>query len=125
MAADKIDVAAALAGFSETWSPRLLADVDGHHVRLAKLEGAFVWHAHPDEDELFFCLEGRVHLHLREASGVRTVTLDPGQMFKVPKGVEHRPEADPTASVLIFERGSVVNTGDAGGERTKAVVDLT
>lgn len=121
---DKIDLKDALASFDETWAPRLIADVDGHHLRLAKLEGAFEWHAHADEDELFFCLEGRVHLHLREADGERTVTLEPGQIFLVPKGLEHLPVADPTASVLIVEKGSVVNTGTAGGERTRAPVPL-
>jgi mannose-6-phosphate isomerase-like protein (cupin superfamily) len=111
---EKITLAEKLRTFDEPWSPRIIAELNGQHLKLARLEGAFVWHAHPDEDEAFLYLEGSLRIELRDGA----VALAPGELVVVPRGVEHRPVADAGASVLLFEPASTVNTGDAGGPRT-------
>ena len=120
-----IDLAEKLALFEQRWSPKIVAQVNDCDVKLAKLEGEFVWHAHADEDELFLVIEGQLELRFRsgEDAPEHSVQLGPGQMIVVPRGVEHLPLTPPGgASVLLFEPRSTVNTGEAGGERT--VVDL-
>lgn len=107
-----LDLARAFAAIDRPWSPRLAADVSGHHVRLARLEGPFTWHAHADEDELFLVISGRLRMEFRD--GART--LEPGQMIRVPAGVEHRPVADPVAEVVLIEPGSTVSTGDVADD---------
>ncbi len=92
----------------------MVAELNGQHVRLAKLHGEFIWHAHADEDELFLVFEGRLEMQFRD----RRVQLGPGQMLVVPRGVEHRPVAAEEVQVLLFEPAATVNTGTAGGERT-------
>ena len=109
-----LSLKAALGTFEETWSPRIVAALNGQHVKLAKLEGAFVWHAHPEADELFLVLEGTLELHFRD----RVESLQAGDLIVVPAGVEHKPVAMPTCSVLLFEPEGTKNTGDAPGERT-------
>ena len=111
---DKLDLERVLATIDEPWSPRLVAECNGQHVRLAKLEGAFFWHHHEQEDELFLVLDGELDLELRD----RTVTLTRGQLFVVPAGVEHRPVAKPTAQVLVFEPATTLNTGNVRNEYT-------
>jgi mannose-6-phosphate isomerase-like protein (cupin superfamily) len=111
---DKVNLAAAFRSFDETWSPRIAGEVNGFHVKLVKLEGEFVWHSHADEDELFLVVEGKLTIRLRD----RDVALGPGELFIVPRGVEHLPVAEPAAHVLLFEPGSTLNTGDVRNERT-------
>ena len=106
----KVNLADAFARIHETWTPKLIAELNGQHVRLAKLEGAFTWHAHEDEDELFLCVGGRVRIELE---GQDDVTLGPGELCVVPRGTRHRPVALETADVLLFEPAATVNTGDA------------
>lgn len=110
---DKVDLHAALAKIDAHWTPHVAAELNGQEVRLAKLLGEFAWHAHEREDELFLVLEGRLELRLRE----RTVELGPGQLFVVPRGVEHQPFAAEECSVLLFEPASTVNTGGADDAR--------
>lgn len=110
----------ALARFAETWSPRVVAQVNDFHVKLAKLQGEFVWHAHEHEDELFLVLRGRLRLLLRD----RELVLDAGELAVVPRGVEHCPVAEGEVHVLLLEPASTVNTGDAGGARTREAVWL-
>ena len=98
----------------EFYSPKILAELNGQHVKLAKLKGDFVWHAHENEDELFLVLDGQLDLELRDG----TVTLGPGEMYVVPRGVEHSPIAKDEVHLLLLEPTSTVNTGDAPGERT-------
>ncbi len=112
---DKVNLAAALASFHETWSPRIAAEVDGFQVKLVKLEGDFVWHHHDDADELFWVLEGRLLMRFQDREDV---WLEPGELLVVPRGVEHQPSAPGGCSVALLERAGVVNTGSAGGERT-------
>jgi len=96
-------------------------------VRIAKVQGEFVWHSHPDTDEFFLVVDGQLTIHLREPGSSdtqRSVTLSAGQLYVVPRGVEHCPTADDEASILMFEPSLTPNTGDAGGERTKEPQDL-
>lgn len=111
---EAIDLAGKLAAFDERWSPRIVAELNGQHVKLAKLEGEFVWHSHAEEDELFLVLKGRLRIELRDGA----VDLGPGQMAVVPRGVEHRPVADGEVHVLLFEPAGTLNTGDVRNERT-------
>lgn len=113
---DKIDIAAKLATFTDHWQPRIVAELNGQHVKLVKLQGTFVWHHHAHEDELFFVLAGQLRMELRD----RTIELGPGEMLVVPRGVEHRPVAEAEVSVLLFEPAGTLNTGSAGGDRTVA-----
>ena len=100
--------------FSNHWSPRILAQVNDFYVKAAKVQGEFVWHAHPDTDELFMPVKGSVVIQFRD----REVLLNPGEMLVVPKGVEHRPVADEECELVVFVRAGTVNTGTAGGELT-------
>lgn len=113
---DKIRLAEKVAQFSDHWSPKIIAELNGQHVKLVKLRGEFVWHHHEHEDELFLVVRGSFRMEFRD----RTVELREGEMIVVPRGVEHRPVADEEASVMLFEPASTINTGSAGGERTVA-----
>ena len=110
----RIDLAEKLARFDERWSPRIVAELNGQQVKLAKLEGEFVWHSHAEEDELFLVLKGTLTIELRDGA----VVLGPGQMAVVPRGIEHRPVADGEVHVMLFEPAGTVNTGDVRNERT-------
>lgn len=113
----KVNLAEKLALVRETWSPKAIAAVNAFHVKLVRLRGEFVWHSHEVEDELFLVLGGRLRMQFRD----REVVLDPGELIVVPHGVEHRPVADGDVEVLLLEPASTVNTGTAGGERTREV----
>ncbi len=110
--ADVVDLAEKFGLFSEHWSPKVVATVNDYEVRLARLQGEFVWHTHDETDELFLVVEGELVLQLRD----RDVVLGAGQMFVVPRGVEHCPRADGEVKLLMLEPTGVLNTGDAGGE---------
>jgi mannose-6-phosphate isomerase-like protein (cupin superfamily) len=121
---DKIDLAAKLAAFDDAWSPKVVAELNGQMVKLAKLRGSFVWHHHENEDELFLVVAGRLRMDLRDADGSeRSVDLGPGEMIVVPRGVEHRPHADDEAQVLLFEPAGTLNTGNLRNERTVAELE--
>lgn len=111
---DPINLADKLASFSTHWDPKLIAELNGQHVRLAKLQGEFIWHAHEQEDELFLVLAGALTMEFRD----RSVELREGELLVVPRGVEHRPVALEEAHVLLFEPAGTLNTGTAGGPRT-------
>ncbi len=98
----------------DQWSPRIVAQVNDYHVKIAKVQGEFVWHSHPETDELFFVHRGRLTIELRDGS----VTLGPGELFVAPRGVEHRPVAAGECEIVMFEPAGTRNTGDAGGEYT-------
>jgi len=116
---DKINLAEKLAKFSSHWSPKIIAELNGQHVKLVKFQGPFVWHQHAQEDELFYVVHGEFRMEFRD----RTVELHAGDLLVVPRGVEHRPVADREVAVLLFEPASTVNTGSAGGDRTVAKPD--
>ena len=109
-----INLAAKLALIGDHWHPRIIAQLNDYQVKIVKLLGEFVWHRHPDTDELFLCLAGELTIELPETA----VHLRAGELFVVPKGVEHRPRAHAECSVLLIEPAGVENTGDAPGART-------
>lgn len=109
-----VNLAAALASFAEPWSPRIVGEVNDCQIKLVKLDGAFHWHSHAEEDEAFLVVEGRLRMEFRDA--VRE--LGPGELIVVPRGTEHRPVAEPTCQVLLFEPSSTLNTGEVVNERT-------
>lgn len=111
---EKVNLAQKLALFSEPWSPRVVADVNDCQVKLARLQGEFVWHRHEHEDELFLVLEGRFRMDFRD----RQVWLERGELIVVPRGVEHRPVAEQEAQVLLVEPRGTLNTGDVREART-------
>ena len=106
--AEPVDLHAKLAVIDEPWSPRTVARYNDSKVFLAKARGEFVWHSHPDTDDLFLVLEGQLTIELQD----REVVLNPGQLFVVPKGVEHRPRSEHGASLLLIEPMGTPNTGD-------------
>jgi len=105
---EKVNLQAALAGITEHWRPKVVAELNGQEVKLAKFSGTFPWHHHDDADELFLGVEGTFRVEFRD----RTVELAPGECLVVPRGVEHRTAADGEASVLLFEAAGVRNTGN-------------
>lgn len=109
-----VNLEAALSRITEHWHPQVIAELNGQHVKLAKLDGEFVWHHHDDEDELFFVIRGRLVMELRD----RSVTINPGELFVVPRGVEHRPVAPEEVHLMLFEPAGTVNTGNVRNERT-------
>ena len=111
---DKVNLAEKLSLFDECWNPKLVGELNGHHVKLAKLEGEFFWHQHDQEDEFFLVIKGHLIIKLRD----RDVSLNEGEFFIVPRGVEHKPVADKEAHVLLFEPASTVNTGEVRNDRT-------
>ncbi|MFF9565016.1 cupin domain-containing protein [Leifsonia sp. NPDC014704] len=111
---------AAFALIPEPWQPHRLASVNDYDVKVARLRGEFVWHAHPETDELFLVMEGRLTIQLRDGD----VELGPHDVFVVPRGVEHCPKADEDALVVMVEPQGTVNTGDRPGERTTEVREL-
>lgn len=109
-----INFAEKFAAFSEHWSPRVIAEMNDYQFKLVKLKGEFVWHAHADTDEVFIVIEGHMVLEFRD----RSVPLAAGELYVVPKGIEHRPRADDECCVMLVEPRGVVNTGEAGGAYT-------
>ncbi|KAL7789144.1 RmlC-like cupin [Trichoderma ceciliae] len=110
-----------LDSFTETWSPHLVAANNDHHVKVAKLDGEFIWHAHPNSDELFYLLSGKLIIELE---GQDDIVMQVGDMYVIPRGIRHRPVAE-NASVMLMEHESTVNTGDeTSSERTKQVKDI-
>jgi mannose-6-phosphate isomerase-like protein (cupin superfamily) len=113
-----INLAEKLAGFTEYWQPRTVAEFNGHDIMVVKAQGEFVWHKHDDTDDLFLVLRGELTIELRDDS----VTLRPGEMFIVPKGVEHRPVAKEEVHVLLIEPSGTPNTGDRATAQPRRVV---
>ncbi len=116
-----VNLAAKLSQFSELWAQKKVAVLNDYEVKLAKLKGEFVWHTHEDTDELFLVISGRLTIQLRDAD----VVLEPGELFVVPRGVEHCPVADEETAILLFEPAGTLNTGDAGGPMTKVAEILS
>jgi mannose-6-phosphate isomerase-like protein (cupin superfamily) len=116
---DKINLAEKFGRITEPWQPRLVGEVNDVHVKLVKLAGEFVWHRHEREDELFLVVRGRLIMKFRD----RDVTLEPGELIIVPRGVEHLPVADQETQVLLVEPASTLNTGDVRNEKTVEKVE--
>jgi len=111
---EKINLREKLSRFDDPWHPRIVAELNGQHAKIAKLKGEFVWHRHDEEDELFLVLKGTLLLRFRD----REVTLEEGEMLVVPRGVEHQPVAREEAHVLLLEPVTTRNTGNVRSERT-------
>ena len=113
-----INLAEKLATFSDHWSPKIVASYNGNDIMVVKVKGEFVWHAHDDTDDLFLVLEGRIKIEMRDGD----VTLSAGDLFVVPKGVEHRPVAEEEAHLMLIEPGGTPNTGDEATAAAKAEI---
>jgi len=105
------------ASLTRYWAPKVIAELDDHYVKVAKVKGTLCWHAHDDEDELFHVLDGRLTIEMRD----RTVSLDAGEMFVVPRGVEHNPVAEDECLIMLVERKSTQHTGDVTTEKTRSI----
>ena len=109
-----VDIAEKFAMISDHWSPKVVARLNDYEIKLVRLKGEFVWHTHEDTDELFLVVDGSLTIQLRDGD----VRLSPGQLFVVPRGVQHCPLADGEVLAMLIEPAGVVNTGDAGGPLT-------
>jgi mannose-6-phosphate isomerase-like protein (cupin superfamily) len=115
----KVNIHQKLSLFSDHWNPRIVGELNGQHVKLAKLKGEFVWHKHEQEDELFYIIQGELKIEFRD----KTVILQEQEFFIVPRGVEHRPVATEEVSVMLFEPKTTVNTGNNEGELTRTELE--
>ena len=111
---EKVNLNQKLQLFQEHWKPKIVGELNGQLVKLVKFQGSFVWHHHEQEDEMFLVIKGRFRMEFRD----RQVWLEDGEFLIVPRGIEHRPVAEEEAQVLLFEPGSVLNTGNVTNERT-------
>ena len=110
----KVNVQEKLASFAEYWSPKVVAELNGQQVKVAKLLGEFEWHFHEQEDELFWVIEGCLEIHLRD----KVIELHPGELFVVPRGVEHKPVAREECQIVLFEPAGTLNTGNIVNDHT-------
>lgn len=115
------NVSAALATITEHWQPHRLTSINDYDVKVVKLQGEFVWHTHPDTDELFMVLSGELTIQLRD----RDIVLGPNDIFVVPKGVEHCPKAADEVQAILFEPQGTINTGNAGGDMTSHLREIS
>ena len=112
---EKINIAQKLSLFSDHWNPRIVGELNGQQVKLAKFQGEFVWHKHDNEDEMFYVLKGEFKMEFREKS----VLLKENEFLIVPKGMEHRPVAEKEVCIMLFEPATTINTGNTINERTR------
>ena len=110
----KINLKEKLSKFTDHWSPRIIAEMNDYQFKVVKIKGDFVWHNHDDTDEVFIVLEGEMKIELKD----ETVELKEGEMFVVPKGVEHKPYSEKECKIMLVEPKGVVNTGDVGSDLT-------
>jgi len=109
-----INLAEKLQRIPDHWQPRVVAEMNDYQFKLVRIQGDFIWHDHPETDETFIVLEGNLRIDFRDGS----VHIGPGEMFVVPKGVEHKPFAEKEVKMMLIEPRGVLNTGHEGGERT-------
>jgi mannose-6-phosphate isomerase-like protein (cupin superfamily) len=117
---EKINLQEKFKLFNELWSPKLVGQVNGMHVKLVKIEGDFIWHSHETEDEMFFVTQGRLTMRFRD----KNVVLTPGEFIIVPHGVEHMPSCEEQTWIMLFEPASTVNTGTEASDRTRQVESI-
>jgi len=111
-----INFAEKFSKFSDHWAPRIIAQMNDYHFKLVKIQGEFVWHSHADTDEVFIVIGGAMKIYLRDGE----VNLRPGELFVIPRGVEHKPWAAGECKIMLVESAGTINTGDAGGPKTAA-----
>lgn len=116
---EKVNIEQKLSLFSDYWNPRIAGELNGQQVKLVKFKGGFVWHKHDNEDELFYVLKGSFNMEFRD----KTVLVNENEFLIVPKGVEHRPVAEQEVSVMLFEPATTLNTGNAGSDLTRTVLE--
>ena len=116
---DKVNISEKFALFSEHWSPKIVAELNGQQIKLAKLKGEFVWHQHEDEDEMFLVIKGRFCMNFRD----RQVWVEEGEFIVVPRGVEHNPVAEEEVHVMLFEPVETLHTGNVQDEKTVTEYD--
>ena len=114
MVPNRINFKNKFSKISEHWSPRVIAEMNDYQFKLVKIEGEFVWHDHPETDEVFIVMQGSLTIELRD----RVVSLNTGEMFVVPKGVEHKPAAEKECQIMLIEPRGIINTGDAQSDLT-------
>ncbi|MBA2499115.1 MAG: cupin domain-containing protein [Chitinophagaceae bacterium] len=112
---EKVNIEEKLSLFNDYWNPRIVGELNGQHVKLAKLKGEFIWHKHDHEDELFYVLKGMLKMEFRD----KIVEIKENEFLIVPKGIEHKPVAEEEVSLLLFEPASTVNTGNTINELTR------
>jgi mannose-6-phosphate isomerase-like protein (cupin superfamily) len=112
---EPINITTKFNQFSDYWSPKIIAQLNDYHFKIAKVQGEFVWHTHPETDEVFLIMEGELEIHFRD----QIATLHQGDMLVVPKGIEHKPVAKNECKILLIEPAGTLNTGDAGGDLTR------
>ena len=117
---DVVNLDAGFESITEYWEPKLAGELNGQQVKLAKVEGEFVWHKHEEADELFYVYDGELTIELADEPDV---VLGPGEFTIVPHGVEHRPVADEETEIMLFEPRDTVNTGNVENERTKSTLE--
>ena len=111
---EKVNLQEKFRLFDEYWSPKIAGELNGQHVKLAKLKGEFVWHSHEKEDEMFLVVKGKLRIEFRD----KNVELNEGEFIIIPRGIEHKPAADEEVHVMLFEPASTVNTGNINSDRT-------
>ena len=111
---NKVNLSEKFALFSEHWTPKIIAELNDYQIKIVKVEGDFVWHDHSDTDEFFFVIEGTLFIEFES----ETMELDAGELYVVPKGVQHRPFAHDECKVMLIEPRGVVNTGEASSDLT-------
>lgn len=114
MSIDVINLADKFSLITKQWDPTIIAQLNNYQLKIAKIQGAFVWHSHPETDEVFLVVKGSLVIHLRDGE----LHLDPGELCVIPRGVEHKPAAEGECQILMLEPAGTLNTGDAGGDRT-------
>lgn len=116
---DKINLVEKFELFSDHWSPKIIGELNGQQVKLAKLKGEFIFHQHANEDELFMVVKGKFKMHYRD----KTVEVNEGEIVIVPRGVDHKPEAEEEVWVMLFEPASILNTGNVVNEKTRTQLE--
>ena len=111
---DVVNVSEKFTLIKEQWAPKIIAQLNEYHFKIAKIQGEFVWHSHPETDEVFLVVDGEMIIHLREGE----LKLSKGEMCVIPAGVEHKPAAENECQIMMVEPAGTLNTGDAGGDRT-------
>ena len=115
----KVTITEKLKLFSEYWEPKIVGELNGQLVKLAKFKGEFIWHKHDNEDEMFLVIEGILKIEFRD----KTVEIHPNEFIIVPKGIEHKPVAENEVSVMLFEPNSTLNTGNVEDKLTKRILN--
>ena len=115
----KVNIAEKFSLFTDYCNPRIIVELNGQHVKAVKLKGEFVWHSHEHEDELFLVIKGKFNMELRD----KTVSINEGEFFIVPRGMEHKPVAEEEAHILLFEPATTLNTGDVQNELTRRTLE--